>query len=268
MEPSDRRDKFVRDLEFLFIDTLEEAKVLKSKTKMSMRDCMIYVATRRLLIKMTDNFNKPYFESQIANLDPCGEYNKDTVIKYIRSFDKEQLRQYFALVGIQNFNGGHFISDESFINLWNELDDECSKVSECFGGMKGAIIENPDRDADEKPIIKFNKPYINEVTGEVYESVNPLYFFEHLPAETIIRVFEKHIDGNMEMLAFVTAAFASADFETAQGITFAMCVYQIHYSIYALDLTKYSSASYDFSNDYLDFLIDMSESDRANREKF
>ena len=268
MKPSDRRDKFVSDLAFLFVDTLEEAKSLKVSSKISMRDCMIHVATKRLLIQLTENFDEEYFQSQVKRLDLNAEYGKEFVSNHIRSFTKEQLLHYFELVGSQNFNGGRFISDEAFINMWNELDDECSKVSEYFGSMKNAIIENLDRDEDEEVIITFDKPYINEVTGEVYESINPLYFFDYLPAETITRIFEAHVDGDMKMLSFLTAAFSSTDFKTAMRLTFAMCLYQLDYSLYALDLTQSPTPFYDFNDRYLDFLVDKSEATRAHRENF
>lgn len=268
MKPSDKRDKFVSDLAFLFVDTLEEAKSLKVSSKISMRDCMIHVATKRLLIQLTENFDEEYFQSQVKRLDLNAEYGKEFVSNHIRSFTKEQLLHYFELVGSQNFNGGRFISDEAFINMWNELDDECSKVSEYFGSMKNAIIENLDRDEDEEVIITFDKPYINEVTGEVYESINPLYFFDYLPAETITRIFEAHVDGDMKMLSFLTAAFSSTDFKTAMRLTFAMCLYQLDYSLYALDLTQSPTPFYDFNDRYLDFLVDKSEATRAHRENF
>ena len=267
MKPSDKRDKFVSDLEFLFVDTIEEAKALKTVSKMSMRDCMLHVATKRLLIQLTESFDEEFFQSQVDRLDLSAEYGKKFVSNHIRSFTKEQLLHYFELVGSQNFNGGRFISDEAFINMWNELDDECSKIGEYFGGMKNAIIENPDRDENEEPVITFDKLYINDVTGEVYESINPLYFFDHLPLETIIRIFEAHVDGDMEMLSFLTAAFSSTDFETAMRLTFAMCLYQLDYSLYALDLTQSPTPFHDFSDRYLDFLIDAAEATRAHRGK-
>ena len=232
-----------------------------------MRDCMIHVATKRLLIQLTESFDEEYFQSQVKRLDLNAEYGKAFISNHIRMFTKEQLLHYFELVGSQNFNGGRFISDEAFIDMWNELDNECSKVSEHFSGMKNAIIENPDRDEDEEPIITFDKPYINDVTGEVYESINPLYFFDYLPTETITRIFEAHVDGDMEMLSFLTAAFSSTDFKTAMHLTFAMCLYQQHYSIYALDMAKHPEPSCDFSDGYLDFLVATSEVARAYREK-
>lgn len=266
MQPSDKRDKFVDDLGFIFLDTLEEAKILKASSEMLMRDCMICTATKRLLIQLTENFDEEYFYSQAEKLDLNAEYGKEFVSNRIKTFTKEQLLHYFELVGIQNFNGGYFISDEAFINMWNELADECSKISECFGGIKNAIIENTDRDEDEPPIITFNKTYINEVTAEVHESIDPLYFFEYLPVDTITRIFETHVDGDMEMLAFLTAAFCASDFKTAQSLVFAMCTYQQHYSLYALDLTKYPKPMGDFSDGYLDFLVAMLEGIRANYE--
>lgn len=267
MKPSNKRDKFVSDLEFLFMDTLEEAKALKAVSKMSMRDCMLHVATKHLLIQLTENFDEEYFQSQVKRLNLNTEYGKEFISNHIRTFTKEQLLHYFELVGSQNFNGGRFISDEAFINMWNELDDECGKVSEYFGSMKSAIIENPDRDEDEEPIITFDKPYINDVTGEVSESLNPLYFFDYLPSETITRIFEAHVDGDMEMLSFLTAAFSSTDFKTAMQLTFAMCLYQLDYSLYALDLTKSPTPFHDFNDRYLDFLISTSDAARAQREK-
>ena len=266
MQPSDKRDKFVDSLAFLFIDTLEEAKTLKASSKMLMRDCMIYTATKRLLIQLTENFDEEYFYSQVEKLELNAEYGKDYVINRIKTFNKEQLLNYFTLVGIQNFNGGYFISDEAFINMWNELSNECSKISECFGGFKNAIIENVDRDEDEPVTITFSKTHINDVTGEVHESIDPLYFFEHLTVETITRIFEKYVDGNMEMLAFLTAAFCAADFKTAQSLVFAMCTYHQHYSLYALDLTKHPKPMHDFSDGYLDFLVVMFEEIRSNFE--
>lgn len=264
MKPSDKRDKFVSDLEFLFVDTIEEAKALKTVSKMSMRDCMLHVATKRLLIQLTENFDEEFFQSQVDRLDLSAEYGKKFVSNHIRSFTKEQLLHYFELVGSQNFNGGRFISDEAFINMWNELDDECSKIGEYFGGMKNAIIENPDRYENEEPVITFDKLYINDATGEVYESINPLYFFDHLSVETIIRIFEAHVDGDMEMLSFLTAAFSSTDFNTAMHLTYAMCLYLQNYSVYALEMVKYPELSCDFSDGYLDFLVATSEISRAN----
>ncbi len=266
MKPSDKRDKFVSDLEFLFVDTLEEAKTLKADSQLSMRDCMLHVATKRLLIQLTENFDEDYFHSQTAKLDPNAQYGRDFVINHVKTFTKERLLDYFEFVGIQNSLGGYFISDEAFINMWNELDDECGKIDGYFGGMKNAIIENLDREEDEDPIITFDKPYINEVTGEVYESINPLYFFDYLPIETIARIFETHVDGDMEMLSFLTAAFCSTDYETASHITAVMCLFQLHYSLYALDLTKSPTPFQDFNDRYLDFLVAVSEAIRANRE--
>ena len=266
MQPSDKRDKFVDDLGFIFIDTLEEAKTLNASSKMQMRDCMIHVATKRLLIQLTENFDEKYFNTQTENLDLNVEYGKAFVISRVKTFTKEQLHHYFELIGIQNFNGGYFISDEAFINMWNELADECSKISAHFGGFKNAIIENPDRDEDEPVIITFNKSYINEITAEVHESIDPLYFFDYLPIETITGIFETHIDGDMEMLAFLTAAFCATDFKTAQSLVFAMCIYQQHYSFYALNLTKYPRGMQDFSDGYLDFLGAMLERIRVNCE--
>ena len=266
MQPSNKRDKFVDDLASIFIDTLEEAKTLKASSKMLMRDCMIYTATKRLLIQLTENFDEEYFYSQVEKMELNAEYGKDFVINRIKTFNKEQLLNYFTLVGIQNFNGGYFISDEAFINMWHELADECSKISECFGGLKNAIIDNIDIDEDEPATVTFNKSHINDVTGEVHESIDPLYFFEHLTVETITRIFEKHVDGDMEMLAFLTAAFCATDFKTAQSLVFAMCTYRQHYSLYALDLMKYPKPVHDFSDGYLDFLGAMLEGIRVNCE--
>ena len=229
---------------------------------------MIHVATKHLFIQLTENFDEEYFQSQVKRLNLNTEYGKEFISNHIRMFTKEQLLHYFELVGSQNFNGGRFISDKAFINMWNELDDECGKVSEYFGSMKSAIIENPDRDEDEEPIITFDKPYINDVTGEVSESLNPLYFFDYLPSETITRIFEAHVDGDMEMLSFLTAAFSSTDFNTAMHLTYAMCLYLQNYSVYALDMVKYLEPSYDFSDGYLDFLVATSEISRAHRGNF
>jgi hypothetical protein len=200
-------------------------------------------------------------------LDLNAEYGREFVSKHIKTFTKEQLRDYFEFVGIQNLLGRYFISDQAFINMWNELDDECSKINEYFGGMKNAIIENLDRDADEDPIITFDKFYVNEVNGEVYESVPTLYFFDHLPVETITRIFEAHMDGDMEMLSFVTAAFCSADYETVEHVTTVMCAFSQYYSLYALDLSKSPRPFHDLGDRYLDFLTGFYEVIRANREK-
>ena len=267
MKPSDKRDKFLENLEFLFTDTLEEARSLKAVSKMSMRDCMLHVATKCLLVQLTENFDEDYFRSQTMKLDLNAEYGRDFVSKHIKTFTKEQLRDYFEFVGIQNLLGGHFISNQAFINMWNELDDECSKIDEYFGGMKNAIVENLDRDEDEEPMIRFDKPYVNEVTGEFYESIPSLYFFDHLPVETITRIFETHMDRDMEMLSFLTAAFCSADYETAEHVTVVMCLFRLHYSLYALDLTKLPTPFHDFNDRYLDFLVAVGEATRAHREK-
>ena len=94
------------------------------------------------------------------------------------------------------------MSTEAFLDMWNEFDDECSKVDELHGNMKEAIIAKFDSDdecEDEEPIITFDIPYINEKTAEVFESINPLYFFDYLPTETIIRIFETHVDRYREI---------------------------------------------------------------------
>lgn len=238
MKPSETRDSFVDELEFLFVDTLEDAKAVKRRTNASMRDSMIYAATKRLLIQLTENFDEAYFKSQIKNLDLKAEYGRELVSKCIRTFNKEQLLNYFELVGGQNFNGGHFISDEAFLDMWYALNDECCKIDASLLSMRYAVIEDEDVDENEDPTVSFNKSYVDENGVRQFNHINTLYFFDYLPTDTIVRVFEKYVDGDMEMLAFLTAAFCSTDYKTAMCLTFAMCHYLSNYSVYSLDTKK------------------------------
>jgi hypothetical protein len=164
------------------------------------------------------------------------------------------------------------MSTEAFLNMWNEFDDECSKVDEFHGDMKSAIIANFDGDEDEcedeEPIITFDIPYINEKTAEVFESINPLYFFDYLPTETIIRIFEKHVDGDVEMLAFLTAAFCSTDRKTAMCLSYAMCEFCNSYTLFALDMDKSPARKRYFDERYVEFLVSCANADRESKEKF
>ena len=272
MRPSQARDKFVEDLGYIFVDTLEDAKAVKTRTNADLYDSMIYAATRELLIQLTECFDLGYFKSQTKVLDSNAVYDKSLVGKLLRSLTKEQLYEYLELVGCQNFNGQHFMSTEAFLDMWNEFDDECSKVDEFHGNMKNAIIANfecdDDEYADEDPIITFDIPYINEKTAEVFETVNPLYFFDYLSTETIIRVFEKHVDGDMEMLAFLTAAFCSADCKTAMCLSFAMCEFWNAYTLFALDMDKSPERKRYFDERYIEFLVSCAKSERESKEKF
>ena len=94
MKPSDKRDKFVSDLEFLFVDTLEEAKALKAASQLSMRDCMLHVASKRLLIQLTESFDEEYFQYQIKKLDLNAEYGKEFVFNHI----KDNWERIFSLM--------------------------------------------------------------------------------------------------------------------------------------------------------------------------
>ena len=272
MRPSQARDKFVEDLGYIFVDTLENAKAAKTRTNADLYDSMIYAATRELLIQLTDSFDLSYFKSQTKALDSNAVYDKSLIGKLLRGLTKDQLHEYLELVGCQNFNGQHFMSTEAFLNMWNEFDDECSKVDEFHGDMKSAIIANFDGDEDEcedeEPIITFDIPYINEKTAEVFESINPLYFFDYLPTETIIRIFEKHVDGDVEMLAFLTAAFCSTDCKTAMCLSFAMCEFWNAYSIFALDMAKSPDRKRYFDERYVEFLVSCANADRENKGKF
>jgi hypothetical protein len=156
--------------------------------------------------------------------------------------------------------------------MWNEFDDECSKVDEFHGDMKNAIIANFDGNEDEyddeEPIITFDITYINNKTGEVFESINPLYFFDYLPTETIIRIFEKHVDGDVEMLAFLTAAFCSTDCKTAMCLSYAMCEFCNSYTLFALDMDKSLDRKRYFDERYVEFLVSCANADRENKGKF
>ncbi len=268
MRPSQVRDKFVEDLGYIFVDTLENAKAAKSRTNAAMYDSMIYAATRELLIQLTESFDLGYFKSQVKTLDLNAVYDKSLIGKLLRGLTKEQLYEYLELVGCQNFNGQPLISTEAFLNMWDEFDDECSRVDEFHGCMKNAIIANLDRDEDEEPIITFDIPYINEKTAEVFESINPLYFFDYLPTETIIRIFETHVDGDMEMLAFLTAAFCSADCKTAMCLSYAMCEFMNSYSLFALDMAKSPKRKRYFDERYIEFLVSCAKSERESKGNF
>ena len=272
MRPSQARDKFVEDLGYIFVDTLEDAKAVKTRTNADLYDSMIYAATRKLLIQLTEGFDLGYFKSQTQALDSNAVYDKSLISKLLRGLTKEQLYEYLELVGCQNFNGQHFMSTGAFLNMWNEFDDECSKVDEFHGNMKNAIIANFESDddeyADEDPIITFDIPYINEKTAEVFETINPLYFFDYLSTETIIQVFEKHVDGDMEMLAFLTAAFCSADCKTAMCLSFAMCEFWNAYTLFALDMDKSPERKRYFDERYVEFLVSCANANRESKEKF
>ena len=268
MEPSGARDKFVEDLGYVFVDVFENAKARKSKTNATLYDSMLYAATRQLLIQLTEGFDLGYFKAQTQTLDLNAVYDKSLIGKLLRDLTKEQLHAYLELVGSQNFNGQPFISTEAFLDMWNEFDNECSRVNEFHGSMKDAIIANPDRDEDEEPVITFDMPYINEKTAEVLESIDPLYFFEYLPTETIIRIFETHVDGDMEMLAFLTTAFCSTDFKTTMCLSFAMCQWWNLYSLNVLDMDKSPNHCRNFSEGYLEFSVDSSKMERENKGKF
>lgn len=252
MKPSKQRDDFIEKLTYIFVDSLDEARAVKEKTSGTMVESMIYVASKRLLIELTENFDESYFKSQMDKVNPDIEYNKQVAIDCIQGFDKAKLYEYFELIGSQNFNGEHFMSREAFVAMWNELSDECAKNDVFFAGMKNAFIEEWEEDFE--PVINFDKAHINTVTGEIHEQLKPLYFFEYLPVATIVRIFEKHIDGDMEMLAFATTVSCYSDMQTALDLTFAMCYLENNYSIYGLDLIK-SRRSHDFTDSYLSFAV-------------
>jgi len=263
MRPSNKRDEFVAGLEFLFTDTLEEARTLKASSEMSMRDCMLHVATKHLLIQLTENFDKDYFKTQIENLDLNAEYDKELVSNCIRTFNKEKLFNYFALVGGQNFNGGHFITNEAFCDMWNDLNEECIKIDPSVPNLYRyrSVDDDLEIDFDERRRFDFVCPETGEVTTK---EVDTLYFFDYLPTDTIVRIFEKHVDGNMEMLAFLTTAFCSTDYKTAMCLTFAMCHYLSNYSLYSFD-TRKVNPHFDISDSYLDFCVEMAEASRSNK---
>lgn len=263
MRPSETRDSFVDELEFLFVDTLEEAKAVKRRTNASMRDSMIYAATKRLLIQLTENFDKAYFKSRVKDLDVNAEYDRELVSKCIRTFNKEQLLHYFNLVGSQNFNGGYFISNEAFYYMWNDLNEECIKVDPSVPNLYRYIYDEEDLEIDFDKWRRFD--FVCPETGEVTtQEVDTLYFFDYLPTDTIVRIFEEHVDGNMEMLAFLTTAFCLTDYRTAMYLTFAMCHYLSNHSVYGLDTRKIHPLI-DVSDSYLDFCVEMAEASRANK---
>ena len=262
MKPSKARDRFVDELEFLFVDTLDEAKRTKANSKMTMRDSMLYEATKRLFIYLTENFDARYFESQIKKIDASAEYGKELVSKYIRTFNKEQLLEYFQLVGGQNFNGRHFIDNEAFYHMWNELNEECTKIDPSVPDMREYIFDvDFEVDFDKLKDVHIICPETGEVLSE---GVDTLYFFNYLSTDTIVEIFEKHVNGDMEMLVFLTTAFAACGYKTAMGLTFAMCHYLSNYSVYALDTRKVNPLS-DISDRYLDMCVEMAEASRSNK---
>ena len=265
MPSSKARDAFVSDLDHIFLDTLEDAKAVKSRTNATMRDSMIYAATRRLLIQMTEFFDKEHFVSCAEKLDQGAQYNKEFIGKQLRTFSKEQLLIYFTIVGGLNDQGNYFISKEAFYNMWKELNEECTKVDPSVPDMRESIF-----DADfEADFDKLKDIYIVcPETGEVRtEGVDNLYFFEYLSTDTIVEIFEKHVDGNMEMLSFLSAALCAADFKIALKLTEAMLAFALHYSVYALDMAKYPQLESDISDEYLNFFSGMYEAIRTNRRK-
>jgi hypothetical protein len=259
MKPSDARVKFLNDLSFIFIDTRKQAEVLRSETQSTMMESLIHVAAQHLLPQLIENFDEAYFKAQTESLENDDMYTKELIVKYINKFDRNQLFDYIKLVGNQNFSSDLFISGEAFLDMWFELNEECCKIDPALESIKYDVLD----ESNEELVITFSKVNVDE-NGEVtYEDINTLYFFDCLSDETIKKTFVKHINGDIELLAFLTQAFCHADPETAMYTAYLISSYMNHYDINGLD-TRKSGGWFDLSDEYLDFIDIMVNSHRES----
>lgn len=236
MKPTDWRYDFVYNMRYLITDVLEDAREVNKRTGGTMQESLIYAATRHLLIQLTEHFDEAYFKSQIKKLDLEESHGKEFIVEKLRGFTKEQLKSYYNLFIDVYCTGKSFINEDAFLNMWFALNDECCKINSALLIMRNVIVSEDEREKVSKIIF-----------GGVYN-----YFFDYLSAETIVRIFEEYMDGDMEMLSFMTLAFCTTDIETVKHLTTAMCKYMSSYGINAID-TRKSDSSFDLDDNYLDY---------------
>ena len=109
--------------------------------------------------------------------------------------------------------------------MWNELNEECIKIDPSVPNMREDIVDDENCDYYDDML-----KYVNNICpfSEVVitTGVSAFYFFDHLSTDTIAKILEKYLDGDMEILSFLAIAFASVGDRTASYLTSAMCHYR------------------------------------------
>jgi len=101
---------------------------------------------------------------------------KEAIIK----LDSRQFKLFYSILVHYWVKQKAFISEQSFLNLWCELNLICSEVDEGF----------PD-------------PYYDRELIKSYCQVHPYYFIDIIDLELVKKLFCEHCDDRLDILAHV-----------------------------------------------------------------
>ena len=104
-------------------------------------------------------------------------HNSNPLYEYLSEFDKAQLKALYGILVHYWVNQKAFISKRNFFNLWCELNVLCHEVDEGF----------PDINDHE-----LVKSYCHQ---------HPYYFIDILDTGIVIKLFCKHLDDRLDVLA-------------------------------------------------------------------
>ncbi len=111
---------------------------------------------------------------------------------YMLKLDTHELKLFYCILVHYWVNYKYFISPQSFLNLWCELNRLCHKTDDSF----------PDPYDDHKLV----KSYCHE---------HPFYFIDILSPELVINLFCQHLDDRLDILATIVKKLHDEDLRTA-----------------------------------------------------